>query len=88
MYHSISINKKSTTILALTTSMVFLLSACSQKEQKKEQTQKDQAKSVNYKTAPIQVINPEYEISVPAELKPFEQVAVYAKVTGFVKNVC
>ncbi|CDS93181.1 efflux RND transporter periplasmic adaptor subunit [Mucilaginibacter rubeus] len=87
MYHSISINKKSTTILALTTSMVFLLSACSQKEQKKEQTQKDQAKSVNYKTAPIQVINPEYEISVPAELKPFEQVAVYAKVTGFVKKM-
>ncbi|ULT39089.1 efflux RND transporter periplasmic adaptor subunit [Niabella defluvii] len=87
MYHSISLNKKSTTILAFTISMVLLLSACSQKEQEKGQTQNEQAKPVNYKTAPLQVINPEYEISVPAELKPFEQVAVYAKVTGFVKQM-
>lgn len=87
MYHSISINRKSTTLLALTTSLVLVLSACSQKEQEKGQAQKEQPKYVNYKTAPVQVINPEYEISVPAELKPFEQVAVYAKVTGFVQRM-
>src|SRR5690606_5744842 len=33
------------------------------------------------------LINPEYELSVPAELTPYEQVAVYAKVTGFVKQL-
>ncbi|SEH63064.1 RND family efflux transporter, MFP subunit [Paenimyroides aquimaris] len=87
MYQSISINRKSTTLLALTTSLVLVLSACSQKEQEKGQAQKGQPTSVNYKTAPVQVINPEYEISVPAELKPFEQVAVYAKVTGFVQRM-
>lgn len=87
MYHNLSINRKSIIILALTTSLVLLLSACSQKEQEKEEVQKEQPKAVSYKTAPVQVINPEYEISVPAELKPFEQVAVYAKVTGFVQRM-
>lgn len=89
MYHSISINRKSTIILALTTSLLFVLSACSQKEQEKDKAQvkTKEPKSVNYKTAPIQFINPEYEISVPAELKPYEQVAVFAKVTGFVKQM-
>jgi RND family efflux transporter MFP subunit len=85
MYHSISINRKSTVVLALTTSLVLLLSACSQKE--KGQVKTEQPKSVNYPTAPAQFINPEYEISVPAELKPFEQVAIFAKVTGFVKKM-
>ncbi|MFZ6023621.1 MAG: efflux RND transporter periplasmic adaptor subunit [Bacteroidota bacterium] len=87
MYHSISINRKSTVVLALTTSLVLLLSACSQKEKEKGQVKTEQPKAVNYKTAPVQFINPEYEISVPAELKPYEQVAVFAKVTGFVKQM-
>lgn len=87
MYHSISINRKTTALLALTILLVLLLSACSQKEQEKTQAKKEYAKSMNYKTAPVQVINPEYEISVPAELKPYEQVSVYAKVTGFVQRL-
>ena len=70
MYHSISINRKSTALLAMATSLVLVLSACSQKEEKKEQPQKGEAKSVSYPTAPVHFINPEYEISVPAELKP------------------
>ncbi|WP_293915733.1 MULTISPECIES: efflux RND transporter periplasmic adaptor subunit [unclassified Sphingobacterium] len=87
MYHSISINRKTTALLALTILLVLLLSACSQKEQEKPQAKKELVKSMNYKTAPVQVINPEYEISVPAELKPYEQVSVYAKVTGFVQRL-
>ncbi|EEI94313.1 efflux transporter, RND family, MFP subunit [Sphingobacterium spiritivorum ATCC 33300] len=87
MYHSISINRKSTVVLALATSLVLLLSACSQKEKEKEQAKTEQPKAVSYKTAPVQFINPEYEISVPAELKPYEQVAVFAKVTGFVQKM-
>lgn len=87
MYHSISINRKSSALLAMATSLVLVLSACSQKEEKKEQPQNEEAKSVSYPTAPVQFINPEYEISVPAELKPYEQVAVYAKVSGFVQRL-
>ncbi|WP_461533710.1 efflux RND transporter periplasmic adaptor subunit [Sinomicrobium sp.] len=44
-------------------------------------------KPVTYSTASIKLINPEYKISLPGELKPFEQVAVYAKVAGFVKQL-
>lgn len=87
MYHSISINKKSLALLAMVTSLVWALSACTQKAAEKEQPEKDEVKSVSYPTAPVQFINPEYDISVPAELKPYEQVAVYAKVTGFVKQL-
>ncbi|MGJ1198421.1 efflux RND transporter periplasmic adaptor subunit [Sphingobacterium spiritivorum] len=87
MYHSISINRKTAALLVLTILLVLLLSACSQKEQEKAQAKQEHAKSMNYKTAPVQVINPEYEISVPAELKPYEQVSVYAKVTGFVQRL-
>ena len=87
MYHSISINKKSIIVLILSTSLVLMLSACSQKEQEKGQSESEKKKFANYPTAPIQFLNPEYDISIPAELKPYEQVAVYAKVTGFVKQM-
>jgi len=87
MYHSISINKKSVALLAMTTSLILVLSACSQKPEKKERPQNVEVKAVSYPTAPVQLINPEYEISVPAELKPYEQVAVYAKVSGFVQQL-
>lgn len=51
------------------------------------QVKTEQPKVVNYKTAPVQFINPEYEISVPAELNAYEQVAVFAKVAGFVQKM-
>src|SRR5690606_8412148 len=71
-HKSITINRKSTVVIALAASLVVLLSACSQKEKEKEQVKTEQPKAVNYKAAPVQFINPEYEISVPAELKPYE----------------
>ncbi|WP_426791498.1 efflux RND transporter periplasmic adaptor subunit [Sphingobacterium sp. WOUb80] len=86
MYYNISTNRKFSTI-AFTAFIVLSLSACSQHEKKKEQVKKEQPKSINYKTALIEHINPEYELSIPAELKPFEQVAVFAKVTGFVQKM-
>lgn len=41
----------------------------------------------DYKTAPVKFFSPEYPISVPGELYPYEQVALHAKVTGFVKKL-
>lgn len=63
--------------------LILLFTACSRND--KEQVQ--EVKPVSYPTAPVQFIRPEYEISVPGELRPYEQVAVYAKVTGFVKQL-
>jgi len=87
MYHNFSINKKSILVYALAMTMIGMLSACSQNKEQKEQMEQQPAKPISYQTAPVQLINPEYELSVPAELKPYEQVAVYAKVTGFVKQL-
>lgn len=87
MYHSISKNKVSRVLLALTTVLVLIFAACSPNRQEKEKEDRKDLKPVAHPTAPVKFINPEYGISVPAELKPYEQVAVYAKVTGFVKQL-
>ncbi len=86
MYQSISKNRSAAILLALT-SLVLIFTACSNKVHEKEQSPKKEAKAATYPTATVKVINPEYEISVPAELKPYERVKVYAKVTGFVKRL-
>ncbi len=87
MYHSISINKKSALLWAITASLVAIISACSTQGQEMSQPQHDEVKSMSYPTVSVQLINPEYEISLPAELKPYEQVAIYAKVSGFVQRM-
>ncbi len=80
-----TINK--TILSASAVILTFAFSACSsQKEEDKSETKKE-VKAVNYPTAAVQLMNPEYEISVPAELKPYEQVEVHAKVGGFVKQL-
>lgn len=38
-------------------------------------------------TSRLQELNPTYTISVPGEIKPYEQVALYAKVAGFIKHL-
>lgn len=67
--------------------LISVFAACSQKEQDNEQEHNKKTEAVTYATAQVKIINPEYEISVPAELKPYEQVAVYAKVTGFLQRL-
>ena len=84
MYHRILGN---ISLLAITTMLVLFFTACSQTEQKKEQTPEKEVKLITYPTVPIKFINPEYEISVPAELKPYEQVEIHARVSGFVKQL-
>ncbi|MBW3518075.1 efflux RND transporter periplasmic adaptor subunit [Flavobacterium sp. NKUCC04_CG] len=82
MYYSIIKNKKASLVGA---TVALFFGACSQpKTAVKEALE---TKAITHQTALVQVINPEYEISVPAELKPFEQVVVYAKVSGFVKQI-
>ncbi len=86
MYHSISKHSLSPALLAV--AFIYVSAACSsQGHEKEDGSIREEAVPVTYPTAPVQFINPEYEISVPAELKPYEQVAVHAKVTGFVKQL-
>jgi membrane fusion protein (multidrug efflux system) len=85
MYSAISIYKTIRLTLALALSMT--LTACLQQENQINKEIKKTEKRINYPTASVQFINPEYEISIPAELRPYEQVAVFAKVSGFVKKL-
>lgn len=83
MYQRILRNKS---LLAIATVLILFFTACSPDE-KNELVQKKDVKPITYPTVPVKFINPEYEISVPAELKPFEQVEVHARVSGFVKQL-
>lgn len=78
-------NRLSPMLLAMAFMSIF--AACSSRGHEKEHGEVQEVSSITYPTAPVQFINPVYEISVPAELKPYEQVSVYAKVTGFVKRL-
>src|SRR5690606_28215399 len=84
MYQSILRNKISQ---ALTIISTFIFTACSHNGKDHEPVQNSKSMIASYPTAPVQFINPEYKISVPGELKPYEQVSIYAKVKGFVKQL-
>ncbi|QIH34717.1 efflux RND transporter periplasmic adaptor subunit [Sphingobacterium sp. DR205] len=87
MYHRISRNKKSPVSLLIGCLLVLFIVSCSEKGNQNEQGTKRQIKPKGYPTAPVKIMNPEYELSVPAELKPYEQVVVHARVEGFVKQL-
>lgn len=88
MYQHFLKKNKSAISVVISISLLLVLDACAPKnKQQKEQSKNEKTNSVSYPTARVQFINPEYEISVPAELNPYEQLAVYAKVTGFVKQM-
>lgn len=84
MNHIILRNKS---LLAMATILVLVSASCSSPDEKTEVPQRSGENPVSYPTIPVKFINPEYEISVPAELKPFEQVEVHARVSGFVKQL-
>ncbi len=67
----------------------FILGSCSDskaKENANADTAKTSAKQ-EIVTKPISQFHPEYELTIPGELEPAEQVSLYAKVNGFVKKL-
>lgn len=66
----------------------LLLNACSSPQKQSGSvgtTQKIQAS--DYSTITPQLLQPVYDLSLPGELKPYEQVAIYAKTNGFIKQI-
>jgi len=82
-----SIENQSGIMLAISLAATLLFTACSNNEKEMNKAEITPANSLEYATTPVQYINPEYTLSVPGELKPYEQGAIYAKVTGFVKEL-
>lgn len=80
--------------LAVAVVPLFLLffAACSSGSGRQHRTaaatSTGQAESIAaYSTAGVQYGRPVYHLSMPGELKPYEQVTIYAKVTGFVQQL-
>lgn len=63
-----------------------LLQACRSGAGKQPQSAQP-AGSPAYATAPVRELQPEYEITLPGELEPYEQVDLHAKVEGFVREL-
>lgn len=61
--------------------------ACNDSTRQTNTPEDSAQKSASLLTTEPRLINPTYNLSIPAELKPYEQVAVYGKVTGFVKRL-
>lgn len=80
MYH---INNKIKKI-AVAIFSILIFATCSDK---KGEPKVHMRSSQSYETNRIQYIKPEYEITLPAELKPYEEVAIYARVSGFVQKI-
>lgn len=66
-----------------------LFTSCNKKEEinKEEVVKTKSTESITYQTEPILLIQPEYNISIPGELEPSEQVSLYAKVEGFIQKL-
>ncbi|PVD51506.1 efflux RND transporter periplasmic adaptor subunit [Terrimonas sp.] len=86
MYHTVSIRHKQTGVLFVTAIILLTIAGCSSSE-KKQRPVIEQHIKPDYTTVPVQLMNPAYEISLPANLEPYEQVAVHAKVQGFVQKI-
>ncbi len=83
-------NKKPAILLVTAALTMGIIESCSRGEaanNNKELTNKTAETSQAFKAVPISYMNPEYQISVPGELEPYEEVAVHAKVKGFVKHL-
>lgn len=86
----IKINKLETLIhrVILSLGMFLSLASCAKKENyQKESIKLSAPETITYQTEQIDVLQPHYSISIPGELKPSEQVDLYAKVESFVKKL-
>ncbi|KIC90286.1 efflux RND transporter periplasmic adaptor subunit [Flavihumibacter sp. ZG627] len=65
---------------------LIIMQSCSDEkmESKISVTEKKQS---SFKLATVQQQQPQFTITLPGELKPFEQVNIYSKVKGFVKKL-
>lgn len=67
--------------------LLLMLSACSTKEKPEDLSGKSTKGNPIYELGVVTEKGLASEVRLPAELKPFEEVAIYPKVNGFVKNL-
>lgn len=79
-------NKRPIAILVALAGLSFFAS-CSNKEAQANENVKVESAEVEYQTETILYVQPEYNITIPGELEPNEEVSLYAKIEGFVKSM-
>lgn len=79
-------NKRSLAVLAVFAGLT-LFASCNSKEEQKNESVKAPPSKVEYQTEAISLIQPEYNVTIPGELEPNEQVSLYAKIGGFIKSM-
>lgn len=72
--------------LSFYTAVLWVAAACSKQEAEKPLQSPEKA-VVSYETVGVQEMNPDFTISVPGELKPYETAQLFAKVQGFIKRI-
>lgn len=73
--------------LLIFSAVLFIFSSCSNKEKPKDLSEKSSKGNLEYDLGVITQKGLASDVKLPAELKPFEEVAIYPKVNGFVKNL-
>lgn len=68
---------------------LVVLQSCSGKQEKSEhtETEKKQTAPPAFKVATVVSDKPEFTITLPGELKPYEEVSIYPKIKGFIKKI-
>ncbi len=73
--------------MVMISTFVLMLSACSNKEKPRDFSGKTGKTGLEYEVGTVIQKGLSSEVRLPAELKPFEEVAIYPKVNGFVKDL-
>lgn len=66
---------------------VFLVSIACSKQETEIQAKPSGKSTVSYETVNVKEMNPDFTVSVPGELKPYESAQLFAKVQGFIKKI-
>lgn len=66
---------------------IVVLQSCSNSRAETKEVKKESASIASFKIATVASGQPEFTISLPGELMPYEQVHIYPKVKGFVKKI-
>lgn len=74
-------------ILTASVSSFFLMAACSPNEKAPADQAQPSAKTLILETVRAVKDRPVYSLSLPGELKPYEQVDIFPKAKGFIKKI-
>jgi membrane fusion protein, multidrug efflux system len=66
---------------------VFIVQSCSDQKEKSTTTTQKEKKGSTIKWTSVKADQPQFTITLPGELKPFEEVNIYPKMKGFVKKI-